>query len=201
MAATRDIIVVGGSAGGLEALKKLVSLLPPDLPAAIFAVFHVTPWAALRLPEVLAQNGLLPAQYPESGKSFVRGNIYVAPPDSHMLLEKHSIRLWRGPKENLHRPAVNPLFRSAAVHFRQRVVGVILSGTRDDGSDGLWWVKQFGGLAIVQDPDEAAFPDMPESAMEHVSVDYVLDVAGIASQLTALTTDAGAIRGKAAHRR
>lgn len=187
---TRDIIVIGASPGGVEALKALVSFLPSDLPASVFAVLHITPWADSLLPRILDHNGRLPAQHPISGQPILPGNVYVAPPDQHMLLEKDSIRLWHGPKENLHRPAINPLFRSAAVHFKQRVIGVILSGTRDDGSAGLWWVKEFGGLTVVQDPSEAGFSDMPRSAIEHVAVDHVLDLAGIGTLLTELAVDA-----------
>ena len=168
----------------MEALKKLVAQLPPDLPAAVFAVLHITPWSGSSLPTILDHSGTLPAQHPVSGQRFLPGNIYVAPPNQHMLLEKDSIRLWHGPKENLHRPAINTLFRSAAVYYKQRVAGVILSGTRDDGSAGLWWVKEFGGLALVQYPGEAAFGDMPQSAIEHVSVDYVAPVIDIARILT-----------------
>lgn len=161
-------------------MKELVSQLPPDLPAAVFVVLHITPWADSLLPNIADQTGRLPAQHPVSGQRFLPGNLYVAPPDQHMLLEKNSIRLWRGPKESLHRPAINTLFRSAAVYYKQRVAGVVLSGTRDDGSAGLWWIREFGGLALVQDPNEAAFADMPQSAIEHVAVDYVAPVAGIA---------------------
>jgi two-component system chemotaxis response regulator CheB len=192
----RDIIVVGASAGGVEALKQLVSYLPPDLPAAVFAVLHISPWTESLLPKILDHTGTLPAQHPVSGQRFWPGNIYVAPPDQHMLLEKDTIRLWRGPKENLHRPAVNPLFRSAAVYYKERVTGVVLSGARDDGSAGLWWIKEFGGLALVQEPKEAAFADMPQSAIEHVAVDYVAPVAGLARILTEAGEEADTVRKK-----
>lgn len=185
----RDIIVIGASAGGVEALKQLVSFLPSDLPAAVFAVLHITPWADSMLPSILNHNGHLRAVHPVSPQPIEPGTIYIAPPDQHLILEKDSVQLWHGPKENLHRPAINPLFRSAAVYFKERVAGVILSGTRDDGSAGLWWVKEFGGVAVVQDPKEAQFPDMPRSAIEHVAVDYILNVAGIGALLAKLATE------------
>jgi two-component system chemotaxis response regulator CheB len=181
--------VIGASAGGVDALQSLISFLPSDLPAAIFAVVHIAPWAHSELPHILNHNGHIPAEHPRSGELITAGRIYIAPPDYHMILQKDSVQLWRGPKENRHRPAVNPLFRSAAVNFKKRVVGVILSGSLDDGAAGLWWVKDFGGVAIVQDPQEATFPDMPQSAIEHVSVDYVLPLEKIATLLKELTTE------------
>lgn len=186
--------MIGASAGGVEALKALVGLLPHDFPAPIFVVLHVTPWSPSALPAILNHNGNLSAMHPRSGQSIVPGRIFIAPPDYHMLLEKDRIGLWHGPKENMHRPAINPLFRSAAVNFKERVVGVILTGTLDDGSAGLWWVKEFGGLTVVQDPDEAKFSDMPRSAIEHVAVDHVLDLEGIAALLKEVTADGFPVR-------
>ena len=170
----------------MDALKKLVSLLPTDFPASIFAVVHIAPWADSELPRILNHNGGLPAVHPRSGDPIKPGRIYIAPPDYHLLLQKDSIQLWRGPKESRHRPAVNPLFRSAAVNFKKRVIGVILSGALDDGAAGLWWIKEFGGLAVVQDPQEAPFPDMPQSALEHVAVDHVLRLTEMAALLIEL---------------
>ena len=190
----RDIVVIGASAGGVEALKKLVGMLPHDLAASIFIVLHVTPWAHSQLPEILNYNGNLPALHPRSGQAIEARRIFIAPPDYHMILGKDRIKLWRGPKENMHRPAVNPLFRSAAVNYKKRVVGIILSGTLDEGSAGLWWVKEFGGLAVVQDPREAKFPDMPENAMKHVAVDHILDLEGIAALLKEVTEDGFPVR-------
>jgi two-component system chemotaxis response regulator CheB len=190
----RDIIVIGASAGGVEALQALVAMIPNDLAASIFIVLHMTPWSHSQLPQILNYNGNLPALYPTSAQAIEAGRIFIAPPDYHMILEKDRIKLWRGPKENMHRPAVNPLFRSAAVNYKKRVVGIILSGTLDEGSAGLWWVKDFGGLAVVQDPREAKFPDMPQNAMKHVAVDHILDLEGIAALLREVTVDGSPVR-------
>ena len=190
----RDIVVIGASAGGVEALRALVGMLPHDLAASIFIVVHVAPWSPSKLPQILNYNGNLPAVHPTSGQAVEPGRIFIAPPDYHMILEKDRIKLWRGPKENMHRPAVNPLFRSAAVNYKKRVVGIILSGTMDEGTAGLWWVKEFGGLAVVQDPREAKFPDMPQNAMKHVAVDHMLDLEGIAILLKEVTADGSPVR-------
>jgi two-component system chemotaxis response regulator CheB len=129
----------------------------------------------------------LPALHPAGGQAIDCGTIYVAPPDYHLLLERDRVDLWRGPKENRHRPAVNALFRSAAVAFGNRVIGVVLSGLLDDGAAGLWWIKRFGGIAVVQDPEDAQSPEMPAAALEHVKVDYVLPASEIGPLLAKLT--------------
>src|SRR3954451_21393511 len=166
--AARDIIMIGTSAGGIEPLKQIVSNLPADLPASIFVVVHLPPWHRSALPSVLSRCGRLPASHPTSGELIRPGHIYVAQPDFHLLLdEENKIQLWRGPKENRHRPAINASFRSAAVNYRDRVIGVILSGMLDDGATGLWWIKHYGGVAVVQDPVQTQFPDMPCAALEH----------------------------------
>jgi two-component system chemotaxis response regulator CheB len=160
----------------MEALQTLVSGLPTDLQASVFVVVHIPPPIPSNLPRIinLNCNGCLPALHPHEGEPIKRGHIYIAPPDYHLLVENGHIRLWRGPKENRFRPAVNALFRSAAFEYRDRVIGIVLSGALDDGSTGLWWVKHFGGLAIVQDPSDAMFPDMPRNALAHVRADYVV---------------------------
>jgi two-component system chemotaxis response regulator CheB len=182
----RDIIVIGASAGGVEALQVLVSTFPRSLPAAVFLVQHIPPWGRSALPEILTRSGPLPAAHAKDGQLFEYGRIYIAPPDYHLLLEEQRTVLWRGPKENRFRPAVNALFRSAAATFKERVTGVILSGSLDDGSAGLWWVTRYGGMAVVQDPDEARFPEMPLNALEHVSSAWVLRLSEIGQALTAL---------------
>jgi two-component system chemotaxis response regulator CheB len=184
---TRDIIVVGGSAGGLEAFKQLVSALPPDVAAAIFFVWHLSPHTPSLLPALVAKAGTLPAHHPIDGEPIQRGQIYVAPPDYHLQLEPEQVRLTRGPKENRFRPAIDPLFRSAAYAFGPRVIGVVLSGGLDDGTAGLWTIKDRGGIAIVQDPTEAQHPSMPRSAKEQVEIDYCLPVAAIAARVVELT--------------
>jgi two-component system, chemotaxis family, protein-glutamate methylesterase/glutaminase len=181
--AHHDIIVIGGSAGGIQALRELVSGLPPNLPASLFVVVHVPPYAVSRLPQILSRAGRLPATHAIDGELVQRGRIYVAPPDRHLLVRQGRIALSRGPRENHSRPAIDPLFRSAARAYGSRVIGVVLSGALYDWSMGLLVVKTRGGIAIVQDPREAAVDSMPRSALELVEADYVLAAADIASVL------------------
>jgi two-component system, chemotaxis family, protein-glutamate methylesterase/glutaminase len=185
----RDIIVIGASAGGFEALKKLVTGFPPDLPASIFVVWHMSPDVTGILPQVLNRAGALPAKNAEDGEPIERGKIYVAPPDRHLIIEDSRVRIKRGPKENRFRPAVDPLFRSAAYTYGGRVVGVILSGALDDGTSGLWTIKYHGGVAVVQDPLDAEIPSMPRNAMREVEVDYVVPVAEMAELLVGLSRE------------
>lgn len=186
--AARDIIVVGASAGGVEALRTLVAGFPPGLPAAVFVVLHIGQHAS-SLPQLLTKAGALPAIHPSNGEVLVKGKIFVAPPDCHLLVALDRIRLSHGPKENRTRPAVNPLFRSAARSYGPRVAGVILTGGLDDGTAGLAEIKRKGGVAIVQDPDTALSPSMPENAITHVDVDHVLALAEIPKLLTSLALD------------
>lgn len=181
-----DIVVVGASAGGMEALQALVRGFPPDLPAALFIVWHMPAHSLGVLPQVLERAGPLPAAHVSDGEPIVPGRIYVAPPDRHLMLEPGRMRLTHGPKENHFRPAVDPLFRSAAVAYGARVIGVVLSGLLDDGTAGLWAIKDRGGLAVVQEPDDALFPSMPRSALEHVEVDYRRPAADLGSLLATL---------------
>jgi two-component system chemotaxis response regulator CheB len=175
----RDIIVIGASAGGVEALSNLVRGFPRDLPAAVFVVLHLNAQQRSYLPEILSRNGPLPAAHPQDGEKLKAGRIYVAPPDYHLMIHEKSVRLSRGPTENRHRPAVDPLFRSAAYYGGPRVVGAILTGALDDGTAGLHMVKKCGGIAIVQDPLEAFAPGMPQSAQQHVKIDHCLPLAKI----------------------
>jgi len=181
-----DIIVIGASAGGVEALVTLVGGLPADLPASIFVVLHIPPEGPSMLPTILGRSGPLVATHPVDGTAIEQRHIYVAPPDHHMLLEQGRIRVIRGPRENRHRPAIDPLFRSAGVAYGPRVVGVILTGSLDDGTAGLEAIKQRGGVAVVQNYTEALFSSMPHSAVEHVKVDYVLSLSAIAEKLREL---------------
>jgi two-component system, chemotaxis family, protein-glutamate methylesterase/glutaminase len=185
-----DIIVIGASAGGVETLKQLVSLLPKDLAAAVFIVLHVPAHGHSVLPKILSRAGVLPAVHAEDGQQIEPGKIYIAPPDRHLLVKEDCIMLSRGPKENGHRPAVDPLFRSASRAYARRVVGVVLSGVLDDGTSGLMAVKMRQGIAVVQDPDEAIYTGMPNSAITNVDVDYILPVAEIAALLVRLAQDA-----------
>src|SRR3954470_16445133 len=155
-----DIIVIGASAGGMPALRELCSALPRGLPASIFIVWHMSPLSPGVLPDVLNQHCPLPAAFAKNGDAIQPGCIYVAPPDRHMLLTQRGVMLTDGPRENLVRPSVDPLFRSAARYFGKRVVGVILTGALDDGTEGLMYVKRYGGVTIAQDPSEATVSDM-----------------------------------------
>src|SRR5215203_640683 len=186
----RDIVVVGTSAGGVEALRTLVGGLPKHFPGSVFVVMHTAADAPGVLAQILDRSGPLPAINASNHDGIRPGYIYVAPPDFHLLLEPGHVRLSHGPKENRFRPAVDPLFRSAAQHFGPRVVGVILTGSLDDGTSGLWAVKSLGGAAVVQDPDEAFMSSMPQSALEHVEVDYKLPLAeipGVLARLASMT--------------
>ncbi|MFL6211585.1 MAG: chemotaxis protein CheB [Pyrinomonadaceae bacterium] len=174
-----DIIVIGASAGGVEALRQLIHDLPVDLPAALFVVLHLPPQSPSMLPLILARAGQLDARHATDGEEIKRGRIYIAPPDRHLLLEHERVCVTHGPKENRHRPAVDPLFRSAALVYGPRVVGVILTGALDDGTAGLRNVKQRGGVAVVQDPREALYSGMPSSAVKNVKIDYCLPLAEI----------------------
>ena len=186
--AKRDIVVIGASAGGFDALKQIVSGLPGDLPASLFIVWHIASEVRSIFPEVLHRAGPLTAAHAVNDERIEPGRIYVAPPDHHMLLVKGRVRLSKGPKENRFRPAIDPLFRSAAFAYGPRVIGVILSGALDDGTAGLWIVKEYGGLAVVQDPADAEVASMPENAVQAVRVDHVVTVSEIAALLTKLVS-------------
>ncbi|HUQ52407.1 MAG TPA: chemotaxis protein CheB [Gammaproteobacteria bacterium] len=185
----RDAIVVGSSAGGVRALRSLVGELPADLPAAVLVVNHIPAGSRSALPVILDEAGPLTAKPAEDGERLKHGTVYVAPPDRHLLVEKGRLRLTRGPRENRVRPCIDTLFRSAAVDLGPRVIGVVLSGTLDDGTAGLWAIKDRGGVAIVQRPTEAEYPDMPENAMKHVDVDHVLPAAEISAKLAELVRE------------
>ena len=184
-----DIVTIGASSGGVNALISLVRSLPPDLPAAVFVVIHLSEGFPSALHRILNRAGPLAAAHPKDGDQIESGRIYVAPPGFHMLLEPVLVRVVRGPKENRHRPAVDPLFRTAARAYGSRVVGVILTGALNDGTAGLLAVKRRGGVAVVQDPDEAPFSGMPQSALEYIDVDHCLPLEKIASLLAHLSRE------------
>jgi two-component system, chemotaxis family, protein-glutamate methylesterase/glutaminase len=184
--AGHDIVVIGGSAGAVEALRQFCAGLPPNFPAAIFIVIHISPTSRSVMPELLSRSGRLPARHPRDDEAIRPGVIYVAPPDMHMLLRPGHVILRRGPHENRTRPAIDPLFRSAAVAYKSRVIGVVLSGLLDDGSAGLVAVKACGGLCVVQEPDDAMWPEMPRNALAHDHVDHrstVKDLPHLLGQL------------------
>jgi two-component system, chemotaxis family, protein-glutamate methylesterase/glutaminase len=183
------IVVVGASAGGVEALTDLTASLPGDLPAAVFVVLHLPATGTSALPEILRRHGPLPAAHVKDGEPIQPGRVYVAPPDHHVLLRTGHVHLSRGPRENGHRPAIDPLFRSAAREYATRVIGVVLSGALDDGTAGLLAIKSRGGTAVVQDPADALYPGMPGNALEQVQVDHVAAAASMGKLLARLITD------------
>ncbi|HVG23176.1 MAG TPA: chemotaxis protein CheB [Thermoanaerobaculia bacterium] len=185
-----DVVVIGASAGGIEPIRTILSGLPAGFPAALFIVVHTSPHAPGVLDVIFSTAGVLPAVIAKDRERIVPGTVYVALPDHHLLIEPGRMRLTRGPKENRFRPAVDPLFRSAAQTYGPLVIGIILSGGLDDGTAGLRTVKQLGGTAIVQDPEEAWFPSMPESALQHVRPHHVLRASEIAPLLVKLTAGA-----------
>jgi two-component system chemotaxis response regulator CheB len=189
-----DLIVVGASAGGVEAVSALVAGLPADLRAAVCVVVHLRPDTQSHLAEILARLTTLPVISARHGTTLQPGTIHVAVPDVHMLVEqgadgRGTLRIVRGPRENRARPAVDPLFRSAALAYGPRVIGVILSGALDDGTAGLWTVKDRGGIAVVQEPDDAAVPSMPTSALTEVDVDHVAPARDLGPLLARLALD------------
>jgi two-component system chemotaxis response regulator CheB len=177
----RDIVVIGASAGGVQALQRLTAALPADFPAAVFVVLHTWPGSKSFLSEILVRCGPLPVEEAQDQAPITRRKIHVAPPDFHLMLEDNRMIVVRGPQENRTRPAINPLFRSAATAYRERVIGVILTGTLDDGVAGLWAIKRCGGLAVVQ--SDAVFDGMPRNAMENVAVDHHVPLDEIAPLL------------------
>lgn len=187
--AGRDIIVIGGSAGAVEALQRIVAALPPTLEAALFAVIHFPPDGTSYLPQILQRRSRFPAVHPEDRTVIRNGVIYVAPPGLHLTVHRGHVRLTRGPRENNQRPAADPLFRSAAQAYGARVIGVVLSGNLDDGTAGLAAVRRHGGVTVVQDPAEALFPGMPTSAVQNVGVDHVLPLDAIPALLAELVSD------------
>lgn len=179
----RNIIVIGASTGGFEAFKKIVKELPADLDASVFIVWHMGPNIRGILPGVLNKLNTIHAAHAYDKEPIKSNRIYVAPPDHHLLIEEGRVRVTHGPKENRFRPAVDPLFRSAAHAYGNRVIGVVLSGALDDGTAGLWRIKRNGGIAVVQDPADAEVASMPENALREVMVDHCVPVGEMADLL------------------
>jgi two-component system, chemotaxis family, protein-glutamate methylesterase/glutaminase len=185
----RDIIAIGGSAGGIEAVQTLLGGLPKDFPAAIFVVIHIPAGPTSVLPKIFDRAGPLAAGHFSDGERIKAGRVYVAPPDRHLIVDRGTVRHSRGPKENRHRPAVDTLFASAARSYGSRAVGVVLTGALDDGTAGLIQIKKGGGVAVVQDPEEAPHPGMPESALRNVEVDHRLALSEMPSLLIRLAKE------------
>ncbi|MDP9151849.1 MAG: chemotaxis protein CheB, partial [Myxococcota bacterium] len=194
-------IAIGASAGGLDVIREIVRALPRDLPAAVFVVMHVPRAARSMLPEILARSTRLTVVSPRDGHPVEAAHVYVAPPDHHMVLHGGALRLSRGPVENHHRPAIDPLFRSVAASCGAGAVGVIVSGNLDDGTAGLLAIQRAGGTTVVQSPEEAMYSGMPRSAVEHVSVDHVVsgsEIGPVVAKLVMEPPKAEPVRAAAA---
>lgn len=197
----RDIVVLGASAGGLEAVREILAGLPAGARLSLFVVVHTSPRFPSYLAEALAGASKLPVAYALDGEPIRPARVYVAPPDNHLMIGQGRLRVVRGPRENGHRPAVDALFRTAARHLGSRVVGVVLSGALDCGSVGLRLIKAAGGIAVVQQPEDAAVPDMPRNALHSVQPDYVLPagrIAGVLQELAARATAAAPVPSRPA---
>jgi two-component system chemotaxis response regulator CheB len=186
----RDVVLVGASAGGVTALTTLLAGLPRDLPAAIAVVLHLSPVYESRLVHVAARCTPIRVVQAVHGDTLKAGTVYIAPPDVHMRLDDFTIRLDRDPKVHRTRPAIDPLFVSAAKSLGNRVVGVLLSGNGEDGVAGLIAIKAHGGISLVQAPQEAQFPSMPRSALRKDHVDGSYPAHGLAEVLALLARGA-----------
>jgi two-component system chemotaxis response regulator CheB len=183
------LVVIGSSAGGVNALRELAGFLDSQLNASVLVVQHVSPNSESILPHILTRAGKLPARHPFDGEQIHKGVIYVAPPDHHMIVSDDHILVKKGPKENRFRPSIDVLMRSAAYWFGPNVIGIVLTGRLDDGTSGLWSIKQLGGITIVQNPDDALYPSMPTSALKKVDVDYNLPLSQIGPMISKLAAD------------
>jgi two-component system chemotaxis response regulator CheB len=182
----RDILAIGTSAGGVEALLSLAKAFPPSFPASIVVTIHLPMQFGSALDSILSRTGPLPAAFANNGQSINKGRIYIAPPGSHLLVEGDNLSLGIGPRENNARPAIDPMLRSAAACCGHRAIGVVLTGTLSDGASGLWALNQCGGVTVVQDPRDAAFPEMPLSALNRVEADHVVRLGDMPALLESL---------------
>jgi two-component system chemotaxis response regulator CheB len=197
----RDIIVIGASAGGVQALMRVVSALPANLSASIFVVVHTSPDAPGVLDKVLNRFHGHRARYARNGMKIERDTIYIAPPDRHMMLQESAIRITGGPKQHRNRPSIDALFQSAAAAFRERVIGVVLTGYLDDGSAGLATIKKAGGVTVVQDPEDAQVSEMPIQALQRTDPDYCAPLDHIPRILESLVQGSDAVGGVIASNR
>lgn len=179
----RNIVVIGASAGGIDALRALFAQLPTTLGASYFVVLHLSPDYPSQLDRILQATTTMPVLFASDRQRIMPDTVYIASPDRHLMVEQESIRITRGPRESRARPAIDVLFRSAAVAFGPRVIGVVLSGSLDDGTAGLWQIKDRKGLALVQDPQEAQHRSMPDNAIEYVDVDFVGTIEALAARI------------------
>jgi two-component system chemotaxis response regulator CheB len=186
---TRDIVMIGSSAGGVEALPRVLQQLPKDFPASVFVIQHLAPTGRPYLADILARSSPLPVSWAEQGDKIHRGRVYVAPPDTHLLFTDDHIALNRGARENFSRPSIDKAFRSAASVHGNRTIGVLLTGMLDDGVSGLRAIRQAGGIVVVQDPEDAAFPELPSRALEAVTPDHLLPLVNIPQILRARVSD------------
>lgn len=185
----RDVIVVGASAGGIEALKEMVSGLPADIPASVLVVLHMPATGGPVLERILSRETNLRVRIASDGAPLEHGCLYVALGDYHLLVGEGHVHVRQGPREDGHRPAVDPLFRSAAAYYGPRAIGVILSGGLSDGTAGLFSLRHQGGLAVIQDPAEALYDGMPGNALEYVGADYVVSAREIGPLLGRLAEE------------
>ncbi|HZD91999.1 MAG TPA: chemotaxis protein CheB [Pseudolabrys sp.] len=183
--ANRDMLAIGTSAGGFEALRSLARAFPADFPAAILVTIHLAHGFRSELERILSGDGPLPAAFAEDGMKPERGHIYLAPAGCHLLADG-TLSLGHGPRENNTRPAIDPMFRSVAVCCGPRAVGAVLTGTMADGAAGLWALKRCGGIAVVQDPEDAAYPEMPTTALIQAKPDHIVKLVEMPELLTAL---------------
>lgn len=182
----RDILAIGTSAGGFDALRLLAREFPRDLPASVVAVIHLSGQFRSSLDAILTQAGPLPAMFAVDGQKLEKGRIYLAPAERHLIVESDRLHLGSGPRENNARPSIDPLFRSAALCCGPRAVGAVLTGTLGDGAAGLSALKQCGGITAVQDPADAAYPEMPTMALAHSHPDHIVGLAGMPALLERL---------------
>jgi len=187
--ANRDIVAIGTSAGGVEALLYLAKHLPRSLPASVLVTIHLPSHSRSALDDLLTRAGHLPAQFARDGDAVQKGHIYIAPPDCHLLLDDHRVSLGMGPRENNSRPAIDAMLRSVAVCCGARAIGVVLTGTLGDGASGLWAMRSCGGLAVVQDPHDAAFSEMPTTALNRASPDHVVNLSAMPALLDKLVRE------------
>ncbi|MEO0458740.1 MAG: chemotaxis protein CheB [Cyanobacteria bacterium P01_A01_bin.114] len=191
----RSIVVIGASAGGIETLKRLFSQLPGDLPASFFVVLHLSPDSPGLLANLLNNAGPLTAKTAEQGEPILPGHVYVAPPNAHLLLRPGSVQLYRGPRESRHCPAIDLLFRSAAVAYQSQVIGAILTGFLRDGVSGLLAIKRCGGTVVVQDPQDADYPELPKNAIATLATDYQRPIGQMGQLIEQLVKGAGVPEG------